>query len=91
MYSIFGDSYWDYNEDPDYNWNFDNGYLCWQNQLKKHEHISVNSNGGRSTYDSLRELQKGPLYDKIIFLLTDRTRLPFSFIMDNPEFPLDNL
>ena len=83
MYSIFGDSYCDYNEDPDYNWNFDNGDLCWQYQLKKHEHISVNSNGGRSTYDSLRELQKGPLYDKIIFLLTDRTRLPFSFI-DKP-------
>jgi len=81
MYLIYGDSYCDYNEDPDYNWDFDNGDLCWQNQLKKHEHISVNSNGGRSTYESLRELQKGSLgNDKIIFLLTDRTRIPFSFL-----------
>jgi len=68
MYLIYGDSYCDYNEDPDYNWDFDNGDPCWQNQLKKHEDIKVYSSGGRSTYASLRILQKGSLgNDKIIF------------------------
>ena len=36
MYLIYGDSYCDYDENPDYTWNFANGDLCWQNQLKKH-------------------------------------------------------
>ena len=82
MYLIFGDSYCDYDENPDYTWNFANGDLCWQKQLKKHEAIDVNSNGGRSTYVSLRELQERGVRNtaKFIFLLTDRNRLPFPFL-----------
>ena len=87
MYLIYGDSYCDYNEIM--SWDFDNGDLCWQNQLKKHEDIKVYSSGGRSTYESLRILQEklprlGYLRgDKVIFLLTDRTRIPFPFL-DKP-------
>ena len=73
MFWIFGDSYSAYNNE---------GH-CWQSKLKEHEPIFVEAEGGRSTYDSLRELQKRSSYDKVIFLLTDKTRLPFSFI-DKP-------
>ena len=73
MFWIFGDSYSAYNNED----------LCWQSKLKEHEPVFVEAEGGRSTYDSLRELQKRSSYDKVIFLLTDKTRLPFSFI-DKP-------
>ena len=73
MINIYGDSY----ADPDRK----DQTTQWQGLVKQFEDINVISSGGESTYNLLRELQANlpKENDKIIFLLTDRTRLPFSF------------
>ena len=74
MIDIYGDSYADENlgsKEP-----------SWLGLVRQFEDINVISSGGESTYNLLRELQANlpKENDKIIFLLTERTRIPFPFL-----------
>ena len=75
MINIYGDSY----ADPDWK----DQTIPWQGLVSHNiEDINVISSGGESTYNLLRELQTNlpKENDKIIFLLTERTRIPFPFL-----------
>ncbi len=86
MINIYGDSYSDYVDES-------LGPLEWSSWFKNEpswlglvdkelERINVHSKGGESTYNLLRSLQADlpNENDRIIFLLTERTRIPFPFL-----------